>query len=140
MGEAVQVDQWDEATRGKKMSSSAGRVIYKYQIPALESFALKLPKEAEIIRVTDQGGFFWLWAVVRTDVEDEERKFWSFKTGGKIPDNLNLQYLGFCTINVQQELCLYIFEEVQSRQEVVVDVLAAPDGPKVPLKDWQDAY
>jgi hypothetical protein len=57
---------------------------------------------------------FWLWAVVQTDVPDEERLFWSFKCGSKIPDELNLRYTGFCSIFVQQELGLYIFEEIAS--------------------------
>jgi hypothetical protein len=96
----------------KKMSDATGRVIFKYQMPVLEQFTMTLPKGAEIIRMQDQGGMFWLWAMVRTDVPDEERKFHGFKCGGKIPDDLNLKYVGFCAVFVQQELGLYIFEEV----------------------------
>jgi hypothetical protein len=108
----AQQDQWDEKIRGKKMSDATGRVIFKYQMPVLEQFTMRLPKGAEIIRMQDQGGMFWLWAMVRTDVPDEERKFWAFKCGGKIPDDLNLRYVGFCAVFVQQELGLYIFEEI----------------------------
>jgi hypothetical protein len=108
----VQADQWDESVRGQKMSAAAGRVIFKYQMPVLESFTMKLPMGAEILRVEDQGGMFWMWALVRTDVPDEERKFHSFKCGGKIPDGLSLNYVGFCAVFVQMELGLYIFEEV----------------------------
>src|SRR5262249_11130168 len=90
----VQQDQWHEQPRGKKMSGATGRVIFKYQMPVLETFTMKLPKGAEIIRVQDQGGMFWMWAVVRTDVPDEERKFHAFKCGGKIPDDLSLKYVG----------------------------------------------
>lgn len=124
----AQSDQWDESTRGKKMSDATGRVIYKYQMPVIEQFTMKLPKGAEIIRVADQDGMFWLWAVVRTDVEDEERKFWAFKTGGKIPDGLNLRYVGFCAVFVQMELGLYLFEEVppSSCPEIVVNVISGP--------------
>lgn len=107
----TQEDQWDEALRGQKMSDASGRVIFKYQMPVLEQFTMKLPKDAEIIRMEDQGGMFWLWAIVRTDVEDEERNFWAFKTGGKMPDHIPLKYIGFCRVFVQQELGLYIFEE-----------------------------
>lgn len=111
--EAVeQVDQWDESVRGKKMSDVSGRTIFKYQMPVLESFTMRLPAGAEIIRVTDQGGMFWLWAVVRTDVPDEDRHFRAFKCGGKIPDDLELRYVGFCAVFVQMELGLYIFEEI----------------------------
>ncbi|NEI71054.1 hypothetical protein GR212_15855 [Rhizobium lusitanum] len=112
MNSAIQADQWDEALRGKKMSDVTGRTIFKYQMPVKEQFTLKLPKGAEVIRVASIHGLFWLWAVVRTDVPDEERRFWSFKCGGKIPDHLQLRYIGLCTIFVQMDLDLYIFEEV----------------------------
>lgn len=108
----LQSDQWDEKTRGKKMSDASGRVIYKYQMPVLERFTMRLPIGAKIIRMADQGGMFWLWAEVRTDVPDEDRHFWAFKCGGKIPDDINIKYVGFCAVFVQQELGLYIYEEV----------------------------
>lgn len=108
----TQADQWDEAFRGKKMSDATGRVIFKYQIPVLESFTMRLPEGAEILRVEDQGGMFWMWALVRTDVPDVIRQFHAFKCGGKIPDHLKLNYIGLCAVFVQQELALYIFEEI----------------------------
>jgi len=108
----TQIDQWDEALRGQKMSDATGRVIFKYQMPVLEQFTMKLPRGAEIIRVADQGGMFWLWAVVHTDSPDEERKFWAFKCGGKMPEGVPLKYVGFCAVFVQMELGLYIFEEI----------------------------
>lgn len=108
----MQVDQWDIAIRGEKMSETTGRVIYKYQMPVKEQFTMKLPKGAEILRMVDMDGMFWLWAVVRTDVEDEIRQFHAFKTGAKMPDNVNLIYRGCCAIFIQMELMLYIFEEV----------------------------
>jgi len=112
--ETAKFDSWDESLRGKKMSDASGRVIYKYQMPVLERFTMKLPLGAKILRVKDEGGMFWLWAEVRTDARDEERRFWAFKTGGKIPDDLNLVYLGFCAVHVQMELGLYIYEEVSN--------------------------
>lgn len=108
-----QLDQWDESLRGKKMSDNKGKVIYKYQMPVKEQFSLKLPQGAEIIRVADQDGMFWLWAVVNTDVPDEERHFVAVKCGGNVPEDRNLRYVGMCAIFVQQELALYIFEETE---------------------------
>lgn len=108
------LDQWDEKTRGAKMSTATGRVIYKYQMPVLEQFEMTLPQGAEIIRIEDQGGMFWLWAVVNTNALNETRRFRAFKTGAKIPDGLNLQYIGFCAVFVQMELGLYIFEDFTS--------------------------
>ncbi len=103
---------WDETVRGPRMSSATGRVIFKYQMPVLEEFTMDLPAGAEIIRMEDQGGMFWLWAVVNTDAPTEARKFRAFKTGAKMPDGVPLRYIGFCAIFVQMELGLYIFEEV----------------------------
>lgn len=104
--------EWNDELRGPRMSSATGRVIFKYQMPVLEQFTMKLPAGADIVRVEDQGGMFWLWAVVDTRADTEERCFRAFKTGAKIPDGLNLRYVGFCAVFVQMELGLYIFEEV----------------------------
>lgn len=108
-------DQWDESLRGKKMSAPAGKTIFKYQMPVLEKFTLKLPEGAEILRVADQNGMFWLWAMVDIKKPDTERHFRAFKCGAPIPDEVdtqNLVYLGWCAVFVQMELALYIFEEV----------------------------
>ncbi|MRN66382.1 hypothetical protein [Brucella sp. 10RB9213] len=103
---------WDAALRGPRMSEATGNVILKYQMPVLEQFTMVLPKGAEILRVQDQGGMFWLWAKVDTRLPNETRRFRAFKTGGQIPDGLSLKYIGFCAVFVQMELGLYIFEEI----------------------------
>lgn len=110
---AIGADQWDETLRGPRMSKAFGRVIFKYQMPVLESFTMKLPRGAEIIRMEDQAGMFWLWAVVNTNQPDEERHFRAFKTGAAMPEDVALRYVGFCAVHVQMELGLYIFEVVQ---------------------------
>lgn len=107
---------WNEALRGPRMSEATGRVIFKYQMPVLEEFTMELPKGAEIIRMEDQGGMFWLWAVVNTDAPMEKRFFRAFKTGAKMPDGVELKYVGFCAVFVQMELGLYIFEDVLATQ------------------------
>lgn len=108
----AQGDQWDESVRGKKMSDNKGKVIYKYQMPVKERFSMRLPQGAEIIRVADQDGMFWMWAVVNTNSPDETRNFVAVKCGGNVPENRTLNYIGMCAIFVQQELALYIFEDV----------------------------
>lgn len=109
-------DSWDEEVRGQKMSSSSGKIIFKYQMPVLEDFKMTLPTGAEIIRMESQGGMFWLWAVVDTDLPTENRKFKAFKTGAAIPRDLDLTYVGFCAVYVQMELGLYIFEVKNEKQ------------------------
>lgn len=101
---------WDETLRGPRMSDAAGKVIFKYQMPVLERFTMKLPAGAQIIRMEDQDGLFWLWAVVDTNAPQEDRAFMAFKTGATIPTDANLSYIGFCAVFVQMELGLYIFE------------------------------
>src|SRR5690606_30514053 len=108
----VDATVWDDALRGPQMSEASGRVIFKYQMPVLERFVMMLPAGAEIIRMADQGGMFWLWAVVDTEAPLEERRFRAFKTGAEMPADLSLRYVGFCAVFVQMELGLYIFEEM----------------------------
>jgi len=105
-------DQWNDAIRGPKMSDAEGRVIYKYQMPVLEQFEMELPKNARILRMADDDGMFYLWAEVDTNAPTEIRKFRSFKTGAKMPDDVELVYIGFCAVFVQMELGLYIYEEM----------------------------
>ena len=82
----MSIDQWDEGLRGKKMSDAAGKVIFKYQMPVLERFTMRLPRGAEIIRMADQGGMFWIWAVVDTRLPDEDRHFVAVKCGANVPE------------------------------------------------------
>lgn len=104
---------WDESLRGPMMSKDSGKIIYKYLMPVLERFEMELPVNAEIIRMKDENGFFWLWAVVNTNNEKETRYFHAYKTGAEMDSNANLNYIGFCAVNVQAELGLYIFEEIK---------------------------
>lgn len=118
---------WDERARGPRMSKTTGRTIWKYQMPVQERFIMALQRGAEVIRVADQGGMFWLWAVVDTDAPIEERVFHAVKTGAPMPERRDLIYHGFCAIYIQQELGLYIFEEpVETEQERFIrNVIAA---------------
>ena len=87
MNDDVIVPIWDDSIRGPQMSNATGRVIYKYQMPVLEQFTMMLPIGAEILRMQSEHGMFWLWAMVRTDIDLQERRFRAFKTGAQIPDD-----------------------------------------------------
>jgi hypothetical protein len=104
---------WDERARGPRMTAVVGKTIWKYQLPVLERFILRLPEGAEIIRIADQGGMLWAWAVVDTEAPLVERSFRAFKTGVVMPEpeDVTLTYLGWAAIHVQMELALYFFEE-----------------------------
>ena len=105
-------DSWDESIRGPKMSGSTGNRIWKYQMPVAENFTMRLPENAQIIRMAGENGYLWLWAVVDTQAPLENRKFSAFKAGGEMPDDISsLVYVGMASIYIQQELMLYIFED-----------------------------
>ena len=57
--------------------------IFKYSIPTKEKYVIELPKDAQIIRVEDVDGLFFLWAIVNTDEEHpkEKRCLEFYKTG-----------------------------------------------------------
>jgi len=91
--------------------------IFKYSIPTKEKYELLLPKHAQILRVEDVDGLFFLWAIVNTEEEVKEMRFLEFyKTGQPIETPLeNLIYLGTCKLFIMQELCLYVFENLRNR-------------------------
>lgn len=91
------------------------KAIYKYSLPVQEKYAINLPKGAKIIRVEDVDGLFFLWAIVETDetVEKENRYLEFYKTGQRINTPLSdLVMLGTCKLFIMQELCLYVFENI----------------------------
>jgi len=89
--------------------------IYKYRLPFMEQATVEMPYDAIIIRVDGLDGALWIWAIVNTEAPTEEREFRLFKTGAEMPKDIleNYVYLGCGAIFVQQELMLYVFEEVR---------------------------
>jgi len=89
------------------------KVIYKYTLPVQEKYTIELPRCARIIRVEDVAGQFFLWAIVDTEAEKEKRHLEFYKTGQPIETPLhNLMFLGTCKLFIMQELCLYVFENI----------------------------
>ena len=89
------------------------KVIYKYTLPVREKCAIELPKDARIIRVEDVAGQFFLWAIVDPEAEPEKRYLEFYKTGQPIETPLrSLVFLGTCKLFIMQELCLYVFENI----------------------------
>lgn len=87
------------------------KIVGKYRIPFEEQAVVTMKKGAEIIRIDGLEGALWCWAVIDTEADDEFRDFFLYKTGGEIPEDKNLKYLGCGAIHIQQELMLYVFEE-----------------------------
>ncbi len=89
--------------------------IYKYPLPVQEKYTIELPRDAVIIRAEDVDGLFFLWAIVDTDPETEKtpRYLEFYKTGQPIETPLeNLKFIGTCKLFIMQELCLYVFENI----------------------------
>lgn len=82
-------------------------VVYKYLIPFQEGFELTLPKGSQIVRIDNDQGNPYLWAL--TPVDETETvifKFQSSKTGGTITHEKPLHFIGTISIYVQMELML----------------------------------
>ncbi|MFV9549647.1 DUF7352 domain-containing protein [Algibacter sp. PT7-4] len=92
--------------------------IFKYEMSIKEKQEIELPVNAEIIRVDDVDGKFFLWAIVEPPKEDEEpetevRYIEFYKTGQPIETpTKDLKYIGFCKLFIMQELGLYVFENI----------------------------
>ncbi len=89
--------------------------IFKYTIPAKEKYSIELPVNASILRVEDVDGQFFLWAIVNTDEDcpKELRHLEFYKTGQPIETPLgDLEFIGTCKLFIMQELCLYVFENI----------------------------
>jgi hypothetical protein len=91
------------------------KAIYKYPLPVQEKYSIELPKDAKIVRCEDVDGLFFLWAIVETDPECEKelRHLEFYKTGQPIETPLSdLVMIGTCKLFIMQELCLYVFENI----------------------------
>jgi hypothetical protein len=89
------------------------KVIYKYPLPVQEKFSIELPADAQILRVEDVAGLFFLWAIVDPSAPVEVRHIECYKTGQPIETpKTDLVYLGCCKLFIMQELCLYMFENI----------------------------
>lgn len=88
--------------------------IYKYELSVKEKQQIELPVGAEIIRVDDVDGKFFLWAIVNPEEQVSEiRSLEFYKTGQEINTLCHhLNYIGFCRLFIMQELGLYVFENI----------------------------
>lgn len=88
------------------------KVIYKYRLPFMEKASVRMHSDATIIRVDGEAGALWIWAVVDTENPIVDRHFELFKTGGKMPDDIDdYVYVGCGAIFIQMELMMYVFEK-----------------------------
>ena len=68
------------------------KTIYKYEIPFGDEVAIQMPKDASLIKFGLQGVVggrpdIFVWAIVDTDAEMEERRFRIHGTGLLLPED-----------------------------------------------------
>ena len=90
------------------------KTIYKYHIPILSEFQLRLPKDAVILAFQTQNGTPTIWAIIDTSSVEEERSFMLFGTGHPVPAEANLQYIGTTQQGLDPlSLVWHLFEKVK---------------------------
>lgn len=77
--------------------------IWKYQIPLVDEFTLRMPKGACILTVQAQNNHGCLWAMLNPEAEPEERRFCVVGTGDPMPPGV--QYVG----TYQQEEGMFVW-------------------------------
>lgn len=83
--------------------------ILKYPLPFTEEFSLRMPVDAEIIRVDAVVGHPCIWVKGDDTGRHVLRYFYAYKTG-EVMSPIKHTYIGHVPIKVQQELTVYIFE------------------------------
>lgn len=92
------------------------RVIWKYPVPIVDTFALEMPKGAEVLTVQVQGGDAQMWALLDPDRPKVERCFRLLGTGhplgvGEVSDRFG-RYVGTFQI-AGGSLVWHLFEEAE---------------------------
>ena len=61
------------------------KTIYKYKVRQVEMVEVEMPVGARILTAQAQGMHIWIWAIVDTEVKDQEiRKLAVLKTGQEV--------------------------------------------------------
>jgi hypothetical protein len=88
------------------------RVIYKYAIPAADSFQIDLPQSAKILTVQVQCDGVKIWAVVNPEEPKRTRHFQLVPTGVPFFDGATTVYVG--TFQLQDgALVFHLFEDIE---------------------------
>lgn len=84
--------------------------IWKFKIPAQNSFELKLPEYARILSIKTQRGTPQLWVLVNPDNKMVTRKFEVFGTGYPVSqDSFNGTFIGTFFLD-EDNLIFHVFE------------------------------
>jgi len=93
------------------------KVIWKYELPIIDFFALQMPKGAEILTVQSQKDYAFIWALVNpAEAVFEPRSFRVIGTGHEFTNSSKCKYLG----TIQEmggALVWHIFEELSNKKK-----------------------
>lgn len=84
------------------------RTIYKYAIQP-GKFDIHMPKGAKVLTVQTQHRQPQMWVLLDTSNEPERRGFVTFPTGGEVPTDTHLDYIGTFQLN-DGYLVYHLFE------------------------------
>lgn len=86
-------------------------VVFKYKIPDGDLITIELPSVAKTLRVDEQLGDLYLWALVDTETPLVARTFRVAATGDSIEEAWNLHYIG-TVFRFGHRLVHHVFEQV----------------------------
>ena len=88
-------------------------VVFKYKIPDVGLAAVELPKMANFLKVDEQLGDLYLWALVDTETPLVTRTFRVVATGETIQNPGALHYIG-TVFRFEHRMVHHVFEQVLS--------------------------
>lgn len=90
------------------------RMIYKYPLKIADSQLVDLPADAYVLKVDEQSGELFVWALVDTEAQTEKREFRIVGTGNPVPDDLNLRYAKDAGITAKDYMFFHLNSVVMS--------------------------
>jgi hypothetical protein len=107
------------------------KVIHKYILPFQEVAYVSMPYESTILRVDGISGQLYVWAVIDTENQLVEHKFYLFKTGMEMPNDINSYYYHGCgAIFIGMELMMYVYTNPMDQYQITPEVTKWEGFPK----------
>lgn len=93
--------------------SEMNKQVWKFDLQLVDMQPIKMPEDAEILSVQEQGGILRIWALVNPDNKKEVRDFEVFGTGHNIYYDMGVERKYIATvIEKDRPLVWHIFERI----------------------------
>ena len=86
--------------------------IWKYSFTAKAIVEIEMPMGANVLSFGNQNEKPTIWAEVDTKASVVKRKFYCITTGGYIPENCSLRFIGTALFFVDGSFVIHLYEEV----------------------------